>query len=368
MKKILINGLNKNQCVRDFWRKQELKVVPSHYALAHALEDMGFEVDQRPVVIGEDLSQYDEVITYIHSPKAFCQFLWSGLWAVYARQDAIFAFDDWQTDQIMYSIKSYHDYFVAGDLDKAFKDYYFDLWQGKESKEEVAKYAAQYKEACELILERKNRLLISAFAGGDLSLLKLNWKGEVFTFNPNPYHFNRTPENNYGVEKVATFDDFFGVDEEDAGKKREWNFASLVQKKTRKWVESQGVKSWPITYYGSKRNEEKCERLTEDQMCKKFNAQWGVLMPGYFHSGSGWWRARPLQVADAGSILVGDKRELMVYYKDAALIQSASTIESLTDSQLTKLAQWQREAIYSVHPLDKAVTRSELTAALDAPR
>jgi hypothetical protein len=360
--------MNKNQCVRNFFLKQELNVVPSSYALIRAFEDMGYEVDQRPVTLGEDLSHYDEVVIYIHSPKAFCQFLWSGLYAVHARPDAIFAFDDWQVKQIMYSIKSYNDYLIEEDYVKAYKDYYFDLWQGRESREEVALYSAQYREACERILRKENRLLISAFAGGNVDALNLDWKGNVFTFNPNPYHLNRTPENNFGVEKVKTFDDFFGGDEE-AVKKHEWNFASLVQKKTRAWVDKQGVKSWPINYYGSKRNEEKCERLTEDQMCRKFSTQWGILYPGYGKMcESGWWRARPLQVADAGSILVGEKPELMIYYRDASLIQSASTVEGLTDAQLEKLARWQREALYANHPLDKSVTRRELEAVLDAPR
>jgi hypothetical protein len=361
--------MNKNQTHNDYFLKQELKVVPSHYALFRSLEDMGYDVEQRVVNIGEDLSHYDEVIIYIHSPKAFCQFLWSGLYAIAARPNAIFAFDDWQIDQIMYSIKSYKDYFDEGDLEKAYKDYYFDLWQGKETKEEVAKWTDSYVKACEQILTKSNRLLVSAFAGGDISLLKTGWPADkIFTFNPNPYHLNRTPENDYGVEKVVTFDDLFGSNDGPVEKKKEWNFASLVQKKTRKWVDSQGVKDWPITYYGSKRNEEKCERLTEDQMCKKFHEQWGILMPGYFHSGSGWWRARPLQVADAGSVLVGDKKELMLYYGDASLIKTAREVEVMSADELKELAESQKKALYKLHPLDKMVTQAELTKVLNAPQ
>ena len=61
---VLITGMNKNQCTRDFFLSQQLKVVPSHYSLIRCLEDMGHIVTQRPVVIGESLDEYDEVIVF----------------------------------------------------------------------------------------------------------------------------------------------------------------------------------------------------------------------------------------------------------------------------------------------------------------
>ena len=90
-------------------------------------------------------------------------------------------------------------------------------------------------------------------------------------------------------------------------------------------------------------------------------------MPGYFHAGSGWWRARPLQIADVESILIGEPKEMMLYYRDESLANiRAADIATLSDSQLTEIAQAQREAIYRNHPLDKEVTRQELNAVLNA--
>ena len=66
--KILITGMNKNQTTKDFYLRQQLKVVPSHYSLIRCLEDMGYEVEQRLVKIGEDLSDYDKVICFLASP------------------------------------------------------------------------------------------------------------------------------------------------------------------------------------------------------------------------------------------------------------------------------------------------------------
>ena len=102
-------------------------------------------------------------------------------------------------------------------------------------------------------------------------------------------------------------------------------------------------------------------------MCEVFSKQWGCLMPGYFHSGSGWWRARPLQVADAGSIIIGDKDEMMVYYKDESIASlRAEDIEAMDVTQLQNTAKMQRDALYDNHPLDKNVEQEELRRVLEA--
>jgi hypothetical protein len=102
-------------------------------------------------------------------------------------------------------------------------------------------------------------------------------------------------------------------------------------------------------------------------MMNVYASQWGILMPGYFHAGSGWWRARPLQIADVESILIGEPKEMMLYYRDESLANiRASDIATLSDSKLTEIAIAQREAIYRNHPLNKEVTRQELNAVLNA--
>lgn len=364
--KILITGMNKLQCTKDFFLSQQLSVIPSHYSLIRSLEDMGYDVEQRPVSLGEDLSEFKEVIVYIHSIQAFCQFIWSGLYTIATRPNCIIAFDDWQFDQIISAIKGYLDAFETKP-ENNYRDYLFDLWQGKEDRETVRKFESKYKEACEIILRGENRLLMSAFAGGDISLMQLKWNPKkVFTFNPNPYHLNRKFENNYGEgDGVASFFDDRTLPEE---KKKVWNFASLVQLKTRKWLDQQKI-SWDIQFFGSKRGKFKCERRTEPEMCKVFEQQWGCLMPGYFNSGSGWWRARPLQVADAGSIIIGEPKEMQVYYRDDYLANmKAGDVEAMDLTQLIATATAQKEALYANHPLDKKIQQAELRAALEADK
>lgn len=364
-KKILITGMNAAQCKRDYFLGQEIKVVPSHYALIRCLEDMGYNVEQRAVLLGEDLSSYDQVVVYLHSIQSFCQRLWGGLYAIATRPDAILAFDDWQVNQIYDSFRNYNDD-LNEDSDKAFREYLLALYQGKETREKIESYKELYKEACSRVLAKADRLLISAFSGGDVSLLNLEWRQDrVYTFNPNPYHLNRRPDNNYG--EPMNIMSFTEENVPPESKELAWNFASLVQNKTNKWLKAQNPSEWkwPIHYYGQRRGENKQERLIEADMCKVYNRMWGCLMPGYFHSGSGWWRARPLQLADAGSILVCDDKEGAVY-GEAYVGVRARDVESMDLSQLIELARRQRECLYDRHPLDKAVTRREIQAILEA--
>lgn len=340
--RILITGMNKNQCTRDFYLQQELKVVPSHYSLIRCLEDMGHTVDQRPVKIGENLNEYDEIIVFIHNPSGFAGYVYNALWAVSQKPNCILAFDDWQVDSI------YSGLLALKDPAKLFRPYVKD--SHKLISEGIETYDKVLIAAIEKIENKTNRMLISAFAGGDLSLLIDYPKELLFSYNPNPYHLNRQP--------IVT-----GLFEEP--KQKVFNFAGLVQDKTKKWLKDQGVDkhSWPLVKYGSRKDGQ--DRVTEDIMVNIYSQQWGILMPGYFHAGSGWWRARPLQVADAGSILIGDPKEMILYYNNDELANiRAADIINKSDTELKDIAMAQRNALYQIHPLNKDVQKAEINACL----
>ncbi len=338
--KILITGMNKLQCTEDFYASQQLKVVPSHYSLIRCLRDMGHEVEQRVVNIGENLDHYDQVIVYIHNPAGFAAFVYNALYAIYKRRDCILAFDDWQTDSI------YTGLLALREPEKLFRKYVLE--GHTQIPDDVTKWESQFIEALNIIESKTNKMLISAFAGGDPTLL-LDYPRELmFTYNPNPYHLNRKPNNLVHEPKERIF-----------------NFAGLIQDKTKKWLKAQGItdNDWPLMKYGSRKDGQ--DRVTEDVMVNIYEGHWGILMPGYFHAGSGWWRARPLQVADAGSILIGDPKEMIIYYGDFELAEvRAKDLVDMSDKQLEELAAAQREALYRLHPLNKQVEQSELDACL----
>ena len=337
--KILITGMNKQQCTENFYKGSQLKIIPSHVSLIACLRDMGHTVEQRVVTIGEDLSSYDKIICYIHNPSGFAGFVYNALWLI-RNYDCILAFDDWQTDNI------YKGLMALEDPEKMFRPYVMD--SHKHVPTDVReKYGDDLFEALNMIQKKNHKMLVSAFAGGKLSHL-IDYPEELlFSFNPNPYHINLQSSFN------SLFDD----------KAKVFNYAGLIQDKTKKWIKEQNIGDWELKKYGSRKDGQ--DRVIESEMVDIYGSQWGVLMPGYFHAGSGWWRARPLQVADAGSILIGDFKEMVIYYDDDELASlKAYDLTMMSDKQLEDVAEAQKKAIYTTHPLDKAVQQEELRRVL----
>ena len=332
--KILVTGMNKNQCTENFYLQQQLQVIPSHPSLLACLRDMGHTVEQRPVLVGEDLSSYDRVIVYLHNPTAFSGYVYGALWAITSHYNVVTAYDDWQIDSIYGGLVRL---LKDGNI---FNDYLFN--QHSNLPDDIRTYDHTLLKAVEEIRDKKHPLLISAFAGGNTSLLYDH--PDIITYNPNPYHIHRVGSTVF--DKIKCF-----------------NFASLVQGKTAKWLKKQNIKEWNIKYYGSRKDGQ--DRLTEAAMCNVYASHWGCLMPGYFHAGSGWWRARPTQVADVGSILIGDPAEMMVLYGDKQLAHlTAHDLEICSIERLHEIAAAQHDALYKLHPLDKDVQQTELRKIL----
>lgn len=337
MSRILITGMNKLQVTENFYLRQNLKVVPSHYSLISCLRDMGHTVEQRAISFDDNISGYDKVIVFLTSPRQLnALYFYNGLISVFKRPDCILAFDDWQIKDIYKSLEK------CKDEEELFNNFTLRNQEYKLEKEEYLKYKERFLQGLNIILSKENKVLLSAFKGGDLNKLIDYPTNLLFSYNPNPYHINKI-----GNSLI---------------KEKRFNFASLVQSKTKKWIKKQNT-SWPIDYYGSKK--EKQIRLKEEEMCNVFAKDWGCLMPSYDNVGSGWWRARPLQVADAKSILIGDKEELMIYYRNEEMsTKKACELENMDTFQLQEFALKQKEALYKNHPLSKDVQKAELTVIL----
>lgn len=385
--KILITGFNKNQCTRKFYLRQQLKVIPSHYSLWNCLTAMGHEVEQRQVVLGENLDQYDEIIVFIAGPRQLvATTVYEGLWAISQRPNCILAFDDWQVPDLFKGVAK------AGVGDELFAQFILDV--NKKTIDEVKQYETQLRAAISVITEKKNRMLISAFKtdflnepevfGPHLLFDKIDYpRDRLFVYNPNPYHRNRVwgDAAHEGAEDPTWSKSPFTYEAAPRpAKERRFNFASLVQSKTQKWLKKQGytgnpkddeqgtIGSWPVDLYGSKADSQK--RLTEDDMVRVITRDWACLMPAYDHAGSGWWRARPLQCAQAGSILIGDRKELVVYYGASYPFYDlkASDLMEASDAELEGIAAAQSSLLEELHPLSQDVQKAELLAVLDAPK
>jgi hypothetical protein len=337
--KILVTGMNKQQCTENYYKTSQMKIIPSHISLLACLRDMGHTVEQRIINIGENLSSYDKIICYIHNPSGFAGFVYNALWLINERKDdVILAFDDWQIDSIYKGISS------LSDETKLFREF---VRKSQENiPDNIEDYTDKMLSGIDVIISKKNKMLISAFSNGDLTKLLDYDKDKLYSFNPNPYHIN------------IQADFFFGE------KEKVFNFAGLMQDKTKKWLKSQDISGWNLKQYGSRKDGQ--DRLTEPNMVNVYAQQWGILMPPYNHAGSGWWRARPLQVADAGSIIIGGKEELMIIYKnEEASSITAKDLINMTDKQLIDFSELQKDCLYKSHPLDKSIEIEELTKVLN---
>ena len=362
MKKILVTGMNHEQTRYDGYLSKRIGVILCHYGLIRCLEDMDFEVTQKHTQPGEDLSEYDHVIVYLHSPNGFCQRIFDGLWALNQRPDAILAFDDWQVKDIWNGVIGYGKA-LKERPESAYRGHILDQYHTVKDVDQVKKYHQAYIDAIDMVAEKKNKVLMCAFAGGDLSKLMDYPQELVYSFNPNPYHLNRSWSNNYGMESGG-LDDFFGGPEEPSPKKKSkaWIFSSLVQTKTRKWLDKLEL-NWETRIYGAQRGAYKTERLTEDKMVQEYETTWGNLMPGYDHAGSGWWRTRVLQCAEARSITICDPAEGKVYGEEFLI--TPAEVEAMDDDQLWKKANAQRENFLDNHPLNKDITKQEIMEVLN---
>lgn len=375
--KILITGFNKNQCTRQFYLKQQLKVVPSHYSLYNCLVDMGHEVDQKVVELGEDISQYDKVICFIAAPRQLVTTtLYNGLYAISQARDLILAVDDWQADDLFKGVEK------CLTTDDLICDFVLDA--NKKTKEEIKPFIPDFIKALRIIEARKTRMLISAFStehlpddyGAHTIFSKSKYPKElVYQYNPNPYHRNRSHEDNFAHDgKENPF--FLGSTNphyQITNKEMRMNFASLVQSRTKKWLKNQGftgtkeegmILNWPIDLYGSRKESQK--RLTEDDMCRTIARDWVTMMPEYEQSKSGWWRARPLQCAMNKSILICGQDEMKIYYGvDYPFFNlNAKNVQQFKESELEKIQSLQRDLIFKIHPLDKNKQQEELNKVL----
>lgn len=381
--KILLCGFNKNQNTRKFYLNQQLKVIPSHYSLFNCLVDMGHDVEQRQVVLGEDLDSFDEIIVFIAGPRQLvATSVYEGLYAIGRRPDCMLAVDDWQAADLFKAVAK------MSSEQEMYAD--FILKTNKKTEASLKPWHCHFVDGVEQIGKMSNRMLVSAFQTGHLGSSEYGAhlifddagyrRDRLFVYNPNPYHRNRSWEEpgHVSYEDPSWTGSPQPVAAPRAAKERRFNFASLLQKKTGSWLEAQGftgtlksdeegsIGDWKVDLYGARTETNK--RLTEDEMVKVLTRDWGCLMPGYAHAGSGWWRARPQQVADARSILLGDEEELRVYYGSDYPFYDvrAEDLAQASDVELAAIAGTQAAALATLHPLSKAVQQVELQIVLDA--
>jgi hypothetical protein len=298
---------------------------------------MGHTVEQRPVTAGEDLSGYDKVVVFLMHVSPYNTYMYGALWAIGQRPDALLAIEDWQSPKNINTWRKDVDKILASITN----DYYVNNVVSEKRLDSA--WMPTFKEALTTIASGTRPVTLPAHLGGDYKMLFPDWESDkIFSWFAPAYTLHRVPE-------TSLFDD---------PKERILNFAGLIQSETERWFNrvTDGA-TWPVKQYGSR--SKKQTRLTEQEMVGVFNDHWGILMAGYWHAGSGWWRARPQQVADVGSIMICEDKEGAVFGEPYVGL-NCKILQEMSDTQLEDVAISQKEAYYNSQPMDKSITRNQI--------
>jgi len=298
-KKILVTGFN---ALTVGSARSPLNIATSAKILPKVLKEAGYDVTQKAIIPGEDVSQYDKVIVYVFGPNSLsARYCYGAMYTIIKRPDAIISIDDWQTKDSLSGFGT----FSRG---------HWRIWKkfskaGNNVEKRYWNEAQDYKKEIEDLIdtfafkEWPHDLLIPAYDGGNYETLGLKARN-ILNWDPTPY------TDSYKVQPKGLFDGNIIVP--DYEKKQEWLMASLLNKSS--FIDRLQLK-WPITNYGNIKLKQ--ERLKEHELYEKYKSVWGIISPPHYHTlqGSGWWRVRYKMVVDASSLVAGDVGETSIFGK-----------------------------------------------------
>jgi uracil-DNA glycosylase family 4 len=301
-------------------QKTQMKIITSMSAWKNALTEMGYLVDWRKVMPGEDLSGYSAVIAALNKPVSIAsRHFYGALWALSTHSHRIAVMDDWQTLEFMPGVKT-----CVKTEERAFRLF---------PHVPVDLRPELYK----MLQRLKSRIwpwttIVPVFEGGDISLLGLS-HGKIIGIDPTIY------SHRYSTTIKQ--------------KEKRWIQASLL-------IKDPPMVSWPITFFGNagrarggvgNTNHKAQPRLVEADLMTEYCKVWGVLSPKHPHAGSGWWRVRYLMAADAGCILSADLKEASCLgepYLRAAGKEGIVKIEQLSTGMLRRWAYDQKQQLAKI--------------------
>lgn len=302
--------------------KTDLKIVTAASAWKAALEDLGYEVEWRPVVPGEDVSGYEVVFVAINKPNSIAsRYVYGAVWTLAQRQDAIVVLDDWQVGYLKIGFEHY-----AANKDQAFKFERSYVDETNALRDEL------HQAVCDIARQPWPWPVIAPVLGKP-DIAKLNLPYDVIPMDPTAYAF-RYPRA-------------------DVKRSKSWVQASLLDKPLPLNL------SWPVLEFGpqnrekvsgggSRPGENAKPRVPEPELMNVYCGSWGVLSPAHPHAGSGWWRVRYLMSADAGCVLSADPKEAACLGQPYLEASDPRRVEKLSDASLADLAARQAKCLADV--------------------
>lgn len=318
--KILVTGCSATQLGRV------AKLVTVSTQLTNFLRENGYTITWRPVIPGESLDNFDKVLVWLMPFNGLGSRWWTGAaWTLYERPDAIIGLDDWKTKEIFSGIK-YIDVSFA-------RTYRLDnRCFVSETKRVEKKLISIVKTLC--VTKWQFPVLCPIFPWGDPIKLRL----------PVTTYFPVDPSSL--VPKIETI--------KPVVRHKRWILASIADHNH--WLKRLNTK-WSVTTVGHKRYTVK--RIPEDVVIQMYANCWGILSPRYYHSGSGWWRARYNFSAQQKAIFYADIEE--VEKMGSCYHHTINDIEEMNDHELLTLsnaqATWLSSNTWSKEKLSQAIKK-----------
>ena len=248
-------------------------------SLIDSLESLGHEVVVKPMRFDEDLSTFDRVFVGLNLLST--EYHWYGLGVLGRRPDAIALFDSdiWQANRLLRSYQS-HLHHPEN----------WRNWRGTTDWEVVRRARPMVEAGANALVQGKRRIVFPAFPGGRphkifKSILGNCERWDVRTYCPLPF---------------GLWDEPIEVPPKD--RLMQWNCFSVNPKRVKSWIDNENL-TWPIRKFGSKGL-----KLPTHKAHRVYAEDWGCLLPGNGHSGSGWYRPNAIRALRSGNCIYGPKK------------------------------------------------------------
>lgn len=326
MKKVLFTGPSGISCGLG----NRLGIISNTTSLMQAFNDLNYEVEQRPVIPGENLDKYDKVFVTQQTIASFtAPYAHGMMWAIGSvdPEKLLIVYDDWQAPEAFKAINKHGMTRKGQNHYEATLD---TLWRLERKYEKEARdNSTTIERAVALMTLYDNglRYLVPTMGKRDLPVQAM-WEsicfGKPILYDPSPYM------------DIYSYVDSKGLP---YGKKKRHILAALQDNTN--WLSKRKV-TWPIVQLGVKKLGQ--PRVEEDQLAKMYAASWSIVSPPHNKlKDSSWFRVRNYMAATAKSILVMDPDKCF----DHDYYISMEVVEQLSNAQLRMKADVQNEIFFS---------------------
>lgn len=311
--RILLSGMTRMQVNGS--RRREYNT--SINALYNALIDAKHSVEWRPIEYNEKKihKEFDLLILGLGTMSEFsCQYLYNILLASRSN-NVLYLVNDWKANKTIKLLQE-------GDL---FREFVLKNNAGKKLPIQRVLEDRRLLETCRNeMFRQKDNLLGPFFAWGDRSIITEGTPFEtIYEFNPSSFYLKYWRKR-VSVPKV---------------KHRQWVYGALND--YAKWHLRLGL-NWPVHAFNKK------TFIPEDALVELYAKSYGMLMPRYSASGSGWWRARFCHAMICENVIYADEKEWGDIAKEMYL--PANEIEKLSPFALRGFAKDQNAELVKRTP------------------